>query len=123
MHPSEYVRELTEPGGLEPGADDHKEFYSLYDFQKLAKECGYSIQPIEYFDDNGQFHFTRDDWENGYISRSAYNYRGRFTEHAREMEKFLSTTPENLRGQFEESGVSYTSLIVDFSLIGDNHLA
>jgi predicted SAM-dependent methyltransferase len=114
MHPSSYVKCLTMPGGLEHGADDHKYFYSIYDMQRIANKTGYQLSPIEYFDDKGIFYCLEDNWERGYISRSARNYKGRFTEDIEEMKKLIESVPPNLQYQFIENKISYTSLIVDF---------
>lgn len=116
MHPSSYVRELTMPSGLEPGAEDHRYFYSIYDMQKIAYKTGYQIIPLEYFDKNGIFYSVEDDWERGYISRSSQNYKGRFTNDIKEMEKMIDSIPASLQSQFVENKISYTSLIVDFFL-------
>jgi predicted SAM-dependent methyltransferase len=36
-HPSEYVRKLVGVQGQEPGAEDHKYFYCIDDFEKNCK--------------------------------------------------------------------------------------
>lgn len=114
LHPSEYVRRLTEPGGLEPGADDHKEFYSIYDMREIAAGAGYALDPVEYFDDEGAFHHRSDDWTRGYVSRSLKNYRGRFTSDPGELQKLHDSLPERAKEQFVSMNITYTSLIVDF---------
>jgi len=113
-HPSEYVRELTKPGGLEPGADDHKVFYSIDLMTDIASKHGYTIKPIEFFDSKGFFHTDIDSWNNGYISRCSTNYEGRFTSNKDEFAKLIETTPADLRHQFIDNSISYTSLFVDF---------
>lgn len=114
MHPSEYVRILTQPGGLEPGADDHKEFYSIATMSEIADSIGCALEPVEYFDEEGMFHRVADDWTRGYISRSFENYRGRFTNDQDELKKLLGSLPERAQEQFLSLGITYTSLIVDF---------
>jgi predicted SAM-dependent methyltransferase len=113
-HPSEYVRELSRPGGLEPGADDHKVFLTIRDVEKLEQCSGLKAEPVEYFDDEGWFVSRPMRPERGHVKRSAENYRGLFTDSRAEMERLMSTVPPHLRKQFEERGISGTSLIVDW---------
>ncbi|MBU2569372.1 MAG: hypothetical protein KJ725_04920 [Gammaproteobacteria bacterium] len=116
LHPSIYVRDLTRPGGLEPGADDHKEFYSVYKMRNISEKTGYKLIPVEYFDHDGLFRYKEEDWSCGYIARSFRNYRGRFTSNEDEYKKMIESTPSELRYQFSELNMSYTSLIVDFKI-------
>lgn len=114
-HPSGYVRDLTGVNGSEPGADDHKYFYSINDFIELAQNIGYDLNPIEYFNESGIFISKNFDEKNGYIHRSSKNYRGRFTDNPEEMSRLLESTPIECRGQFQGGGISYTSLLADFT--------
>lgn len=113
-HPSAYVRELTKPGGSEPGAEDHKIFFSIQMMENIAKEIGFRINKIEYFDNNGFFHSKRWDDKNGHIERCSKNYKGRFTQNPNEMKKLIDTTPLELKDQFKTHNISYTSLLIDF---------
>ncbi len=113
-HPSAYVRKLTGKHGSEPGADNHKIFYSVSDFEKIAIKLGYKIKRLEYFDSEGVFHMSNYNFENGYISRCSKNYKGRFTNDKEEYEKMIQSVPTHLRKQFETNKISYTSLLVDF---------
>lgn len=113
-HASNYVRELTKPGGLEPGADNHKVFFNIDIVEKLAKEIGFKLDKIEYFDKNSFFHTKDFNFENGYISRCSKNYQGRFTDDQKEYDKLFNSIPEHLRQQFINNKISYTSLLVDF---------
>jgi predicted SAM-dependent methyltransferase len=113
-HPSEYVRELTMPGGFEQGANDHKYFYTIDQMSDIASLVSYKLEPIEYFDSKGYFHSHIRGWDNGYISRSSSEYTGRFTLSNDEYMKMYSSIPPDLRGQFITNNISYTSLIVDF---------
>lgn len=113
-HPSGYVRELTKPGGLEPGADDHKVFYSIDLMKEIASKTNYRLVPIEFFDDKGLFHSNIQGWDNGYISRSSMEYKGRFTESPEEYKRMYDSVPAYLREQFTSGKITYTSLIVDF---------
>jgi predicted SAM-dependent methyltransferase len=113
-HPSSYVRELTGINGTEPGADDHKAFYSIDDFKGLALKHGLTLEPLEYFDHSGIFHSRDFNMENGYIIRCSVNYKGRFTNDEKEKEKLFNTLPDALKSQFVEKQISYTSLLADF---------
>ena len=82
----EYVR----PGGVGAGAKDHK---ILYNYQLLTQHlqlAGFHVQLLEYWDENGSFHFHEWSPADGYVDRSK-----RFD-------------PRN-QGDF----LAYTSLIVD----------
>ncbi len=114
FHPSRYVRELTGANGTEPGAEDHKFFYSIEDFEDIAKDLKYRIDKIEFFDSDGIFHMKDFSYENGYISRCSKNYMGRFTNNNEEYMKMITTVPENLRNQLIKNNISYASLLVDF---------
>ncbi|TQD23849.1 hypothetical protein [Methanolobus vulcani] len=113
-HPSEYVRLLTGVNGLEPGADDHKYFYGIDDFENIACQTDYKLDKVEYFDNNGIFHKNNFDLSDGYISRCSKNYKGLFTENNEEYRKMIESVPENLREQFYKLNISYTSLLADF---------
>ncbi len=113
-HPSSYVRELTGKHGSEPGADDHKIFYNIDDFENIVIKSGYKIKKLEYFDNDGIFHTSNYDFKNGYISRCSRNYKGRFTDSEKEYKKMIAGVPTYLRKQFETNKISYTSLLVDF---------
>lgn len=112
-HPSQYVKELTGKNGTESGADDHKYFYGVDDFEKISKLCDYSLDKIEYFDNNGIFHSNNLNFKNGYISRCSKNYNGRFKNNEEEYEKMINSTPSELRWQFNKDGLLYSSLLVD----------
>lgn len=120
-HPSDYVRELTKPGGLESGADDHRFFYSIDHMREIASSLNYILDPIEYFDKNGVFHSKLNSWDNGYICRSSTEYIGRFTTSPYELFKLHNTIPNDLKAQFVTNNITYTSLIVDFiNYVQDN---
>jgi FkbM family methyltransferase len=112
-HPSSYVRDLTKPGGLEPGADDHRVFLDINAMITLSVVAGFRLLPIEWFDSEGHFHHR--DWQDsdGIVSRSSRYYKGRFNNPS-EYKKLLESTTDNLQWQYETYNISYTSLIVDF---------
>jgi len=67
----EYVR----PGGTGAGADDHKILYNYKIMTERLEKAGFKVKLIEYWDENGQFHYT--DWtnDNGWIERSRFGDR------------------------------------------------
>lgn len=112
-HPSKYVKDLVRPGGIEPGADDHKVFLNYKEIIKIASKCSLKTIPVEYFDDKGVFQQFESTDKNGYVKRSSAYYRGRFTNSKAEYKKMIQAVPVKLRKQFIDKGISYTSLIVD----------
>lgn len=112
-HPSKYVYDLIKPNGLDTGSDDHKMMWNYNNLVKLANHVGFKTIKVEYFDGTGRFHYKRLDTTLGYISRSAFTYRGRFTDSQSEYLRMIKTVPKKLRNQFIDNDFSYTSLIID----------
>jgi predicted SAM-dependent methyltransferase len=115
FHCSEYNGQLTGIMGLEPGAEDHKEFWNYKTLSADLRAAGFDVKCLEYFDEKGVFH--KNDWNSngGEVERSQSGYRGLFTEYEKELTKLIQAVPPNLRFQFEGGELSYTSLIVDAS--------
>lgn len=90
FHPSKDYIDYVKPGGYGSGADDHKVLYTHITLSKLLERAGFSVKKLEYFDENGVFHFDEWDKDTGMICRSS-----RYDER-------------NL-----ENNLSYTSLIID----------
>lgn len=90
FHPDPEYIDSVRPGGTGIGADDHKVLYTYQSLGSLFKQSGFNIQPIEYFDENGDFYQEKWLADEGHIRRSA--------DH----------DPRNL-----EKPLSYTSLIMD----------
>ncbi len=89
--PSEEYIEYVRPGGSGPGCDDHKVLYNYQLLSKELREAGFGVELLEYWDEQGQFHYK--DWspeQGGMIQRSSKFY------------------PNNTPGELK-----YTSLIVD----------
>lgn len=79
FHPNPDYINMVKPGGHGEGAHDHK---LLYDYKKLSKvfeDAGYSVNLLEYYDENGQFHYNEWDSKDGHILRSK-RYDKRFNE-------------------------------------------
>lgn len=87
---SDYI-DYVKPGGTGAGADDHKVLYNYKLMQAELEKAGFKVELLEYWDEEGVFHFNP--WEveeGGMVGRSK-----RFDER-------------NAAGQ-----LNYTSLIVD----------
>ncbi len=85
----EYI-ESVKPGGTGDGSDDHKMLYDHVLLSRILETAGFKIEPLEYFDASGKFHFREWTEASGLIRRSK-----RFDER---------NTGGNLK---------YTSLIID----------
>jgi predicted SAM-dependent methyltransferase len=90
FHPDKSYIEYVRPGGSGAGADDHKILYNYHIMNERLQKAGFKTELLEYWDENGNFHFK--DWNNeaGLIRRSR-----RYDER-------------NINGQ-----MNYTSLIID----------
>jgi len=88
--PDEEYINYVKPGGNGAGADDHKILYN-YQIMKMALEkVGFKVELLEFWDEEGKFHYTNWNLEHGKVLRSR-----RFD-------------PRNISGELK-----YTSLIID----------
>lgn len=88
--PDPHYIDYVKPGGHGAGADDHKILYNYKTLTKSLEKAGFKVKLLEYWDENGIFHFHEWTDEGGHVLRSKrYDKR-------------------NLNGQ-----LGYTSLIVD----------
>lgn len=64
----DYIRHV-EPGGIGPGADDHKQLFTVESLSAALAAAGFRVEPREWFDTDGQFH--KEPWiaERGHIHR------------------------------------------------------
>lgn len=69
-NPDENYIASVVPGGHGDGADDHKLLYNYKVLSKSLEETGYTVRLLEYFDENGAFHFNEWKKEDGMINRS-----------------------------------------------------
>ncbi len=79
FHPNPEYINMVKPGGFGEGAHDHK---LLYDYKKLSaafEEAGFTTKLLEYYDENGKFHFSEWDSKDGHVIRSK-RYDKRFNE-------------------------------------------
>jgi predicted SAM-dependent methyltransferase len=89
-HPDKGYIDSVKPGGSGEGSDDHKVLYTYKTLTKELEKAGFTVNPLEYWDENGTFHAV--DWNpvDGMVKRSS-----RFDKR-------------NMNGK-----LVYTSLIVD----------
>lgn len=67
---AEYI-EMVKPGGSGAGSEDHKVLYNVDLLESMFVSSGFSVQRLEYFDSNGNFHKSIWNPEDGKINRSA----------------------------------------------------
>ncbi|MDP2785649.1 MAG: methyltransferase domain-containing protein [Sulfurimicrobium sp.] len=66
---ADYIAQVK-PGGYGPGADDHKVLYNYKTLSSLLENAGYKIRLLEWFDEQGKFHYESWDTVDGFIKRS-----------------------------------------------------
>lgn len=71
FHPDVGYIARVQPGGCGPGADDHKVLYNYHTLSALLENSGYKVRLLEWFDEQGEFHYEDWDVEGGFIKRSA----------------------------------------------------
>lgn len=69
--PSKDYIDMVKPGGTGNGAFDHKILYNYKLMSGFLSKIGFDVKPLEYFDENGQFHKNQWDPKDGMIRRSA----------------------------------------------------
>jgi len=72
-HPDINYINAVKPGGTGAGADDHKVLYTYKTFSEIFSKCGFSVNTLEWFDEDGKLHTTDWDTKDGYIIRSLKN--------------------------------------------------
>lgn len=89
-HPNKDYIDYVKPNGSGIGSDDHKILYNYCVIKERLENAGFRVELLEYWDENGKFHYI--DWtnEHGKVRRSR-RYDSR-----------------NINGE-----LNYTSLIID----------
>lgn len=64
----DYIRHV-EPGGIGPGADDHKQLFTIETLSAALGAAGFRVEPREWFDAEGGFHEEAWIAERGHIHR------------------------------------------------------
>jgi predicted SAM-dependent methyltransferase len=71
FHPDPSYIEQVKPGGTGPGSDDHKVLYTYKSLSSLLEAAGFKIRMLEYFDENGEFHYSEWSPDDGMVRRSS----------------------------------------------------
>ncbi len=69
-HTSPDYIERVKIGGTGEGADDHKQLFTYKTLGEIFEKAGFKATPVEYWDEQGNFHQGYQLDENGYITRS-----------------------------------------------------
>lgn len=69
-HPHPQYIDWVKPQGKGPGAEDHKLLYTYQTFKEIFERAGFQVELLEYFDEQGNFHFKEWDILGGMIQRS-----------------------------------------------------
>lgn len=70
FHPDPSYINYVKPGGHGAGADDHKILYNYISLKKIFEEVGFTVKLLEYFDEEGRFHYSEWKVEDGLVNRS-----------------------------------------------------
>ena len=79
-HPDQSYIEHVRPNGTGIGADDHKVLHTCNSLIKVFQNAGFTVEPLEYWDNDGRFH--KKDWDSrwGLVERSLlYDHRNSST--------------------------------------------
>lgn len=90
LHPSQEYINAVKPRGKDSKIHKHKTLYTYQTFREIFEFAGFKVRLLEYFSENGKFHFRKWNPKEGMVTRSS-----RFDER---------NTPSNL---------AYTSIILD----------
>lgn len=79
FHPNQEYIDMVKPGGYGWGSDDHKLLYTYQSLSGALEAAGFTVRLLEYYDEEGKFHYN--DWksEEGHVMRSM-RYDKRFHE-------------------------------------------
>ena len=89
-NPNSLYIDHVKPGGTGPGADDHKILYNYKTLKQSMEDCGFTVELLEYYDNNGMFHINEWSIDEGMVKRSK-----RFDDRNK------------------DGNLNYTSLIID----------
>lgn len=70
LHPNPEYIDYVKPGGLGPGCKDHHVLYTYRTLVALLEAAGFGVNLLEWFDEEGQFHFLEWDPDDGFVYRS-----------------------------------------------------
>jgi predicted SAM-dependent methyltransferase len=70
LHPNPEYIDHVKPGGTGPGSKDHQSLYTYRTLVELLEAAGFEVRLLEWFDDEGTFHFREWDPNDGFVRRS-----------------------------------------------------
>src|SRR5262249_9200609 len=70
LHPNPEYIEHVRPGGTGPGCEDHHVLYTYRPVRELLETAGFEVRFLEWFDEEGTFHFRSWDMTDGFVCRS-----------------------------------------------------
>jgi predicted SAM-dependent methyltransferase len=76
LHPDPKYIDHVKPGGTGPGCEDHQVLHTYRSLVELLEAAGFEVCLLEWFDEEGQFHFREWDSDDGFVCRST-RYDGR----------------------------------------------
>jgi len=88
--PSVDYIDFVRPGGTGPSAADHKILYTYKTLSDVFKTAGFSVELLEYWDEDGIFHSCEWDPNDGMITRSVRFAKRTFRCHTSEPHKYTS---------------------------------
>ncbi len=73
FHNDEKYITLVKPGGMGEGADDHQNLFNVNSLSSLFEKFGFVAHPVEYWDEEKNFHQGYTDNGDGFVIRSYIN--------------------------------------------------
>lgn len=70
-HPDPAYQDWVRPGGTGPGCDTHQMLYNWTTLTALLTAAGFLVRLLEYWDDQGSFHYQTWSYQDGVIQRCA----------------------------------------------------
>jgi len=113
LHPNPDYIQWVKVDGKGPGAADHRVLYTYKTLRKVFEDAGFRVVLLEYYDEEGYFHFKNWDPKDGMIRRSrrfddrnqngSLNYTSIIMDAFKEPNRDVGQAdypPEELGGQF-----------------------
>jgi len=72
LHPDPEYIDHVRPGGTGPGCEDHHVLYTYRTLVELLEVAGFEVRLLEWFDEEGTFHFREWDPNDGFVCRSSH---------------------------------------------------
>ena len=70
LHPDPEYIDYVKPGGTGPGCEDHQVLYTYRTLVELLEAAGFEVRLLEWFDEEGRFHFREWHPDDGFVYRS-----------------------------------------------------